>query len=109
MLSKWTLHRGVTYDLKWLDIADQRPALQPIPTRPIGRSTMIMQGPYNIPVIGDGIHSVFRIKAAGQTVAYLDEDTLYLRADRGYYTNRLMKGLSSFYNIAKMGRIGVEI
>lgn len=109
MLSKWTQHRGLTYDLKWLDIADQRPALQPIPSRPLGRSTMLLQGPYNIPVIEDRIHSVFRIKAAGQTIGYLDEDTLYLRADKGYYTNRLIKGLSSFYNIAKLGRVKVEI
>ena len=109
MLSKHTLHRGITYDLKWLDIADKRPAFQPIPSRPLGRSTMIVQGPYSIPVLEDKIHSVYRIKAAGQIVAYLDEDTLYLRADSGYYTNRLIKGLSSFYNIAKLGRVGMQI
>lgn len=109
MLSKRTLHRGVTYDLKWLDIADERPAFQPIPSRPLGRSTMQLQGPYNIPVCEDKIHSVYRIEACGITVAYLDEDTLYLRANSGYYTNRLIKGLSSFYNIAKLGRVSMEI
>ena len=109
MVNKRVLHRGITYDLNWLEIADKRPALSPIPTRPLGRSTMQLQGPYNIPVSGDKTHSVYRIKAAGQTVAYLDEDTLYLRADTGYYTKRLIKGLSSFYNIAKLGRTGTQI
>ena len=109
MLSKRTFNRGVTYDIKWLEIADKRPAFNPIPSRTLGRSTMQLQGPYNIPVSGDKTHSVYRIKAAGQTVAYLDEDTLYLRADAGYYTNRLIKGLSSFYNIAKLGRVDMQI
>ena len=109
MVNKKVLHRGITYDLKWLDIADKRPAFHPIPSRPLGRSTMQLQGPYNIPVSEDKIHSVYRIVAVGQTVAYLDEDTLYLRADAGYYTNRLIKGLSSFYNIAKLGRVGMQI
>ena len=109
MVNKKVLHRGITYDLKWIDIADQRPALITIPSRPLGRSTMQLQGPYNIPVSEDKIHSVYRIVAAGQTAAYLDEDTLYLRADAGYYTNRLVKGLSSFYNIVKLGRVGMQI
>lgn len=109
MLSKRTFNRGVTYDIKWLEIADKRPAFNPIPSRPLGRSTMQLQGPYSIPVPDDKIHSVYRIKAAGQTVAYLDEDTLYLRADTGYYTKRLIKGLSSFYNIAKLGRTDMQI
>jgi hypothetical protein len=68
-----------------------------------------MQGPYNIPVIADRTHSVFRLKAAGQIIGYLDEDTLYLRADNGYYTNRLIKGLSTLYNIAKLRRTGIKI
>ena len=109
MVNKRVLHRGITYDLKWLEIADERPAFQPIPSSPLGRSTMQLQGPYNITVSGDKTHSVYRIKAAGQTVAYLDEDTLYLRADAGYYTNRLIKGLSSFYNIAKLERVDMQI
>ena len=109
MVSKRVLHRGITYDLKWLDIADKRPAFHPIPSRPLGRSTMQLQGPYNIPVSEDKTHSVYRIVAEGQTVAYLDEDTLYLRADAGYYTNRLVKGLSFFYKIAKLGRVGMQI
>ena len=102
MLSKWTFRRGITYGRKWLDVADERPAFQPIPSRPLGRSTMVMQGPYNISVSGDKTHSVYRIKALGQTVAYLDEDTVYLWSS-GYYANQLIKGLSFFYNIAKMG------
>lgn len=109
MLSKRTLHRGITYDLKWLDIADERPALTPIPSRQLGRTTMKLQGPYNIQVPEDKIHSVYRITAAGMKVAYLDEDTLYLLADTGYYTNRLIKGLSTFYNIAKLGRTSMAI
>ena len=109
MVNKKVLHRGITYDLKWLDIAGERPALTTIPSRPLGRSTMQLQGPYNIPVSEDKIHSVYRIVAAGQTIAYMDEDTLYLRADHGYYTNRLIKGLSTFYNIAKLGRASVAI
>lgn len=109
MLSKLAMHRGVTYDLKWLEFAGRRPALTPITQRPLGRSTMILQGPYYVPVPEDRIHSVFRIKAAGLVVGYLDEDTLYLRADKGYYTNRLIKGLSSFYNIAKLGRTDMQI
>ena len=109
MVNKKVLHRGITYDLKWLDIAGERPALTTIPSRPLGRSTMQLQGPYNIPVSEDKIHSVYRVVAAGQTVAYLDEDTLYLCADAGYYTNRLLKGLSSFYNIAKLGRVCMQI
>lgn len=109
MLSKLKFHRGVTYALKWLDIADKRPAFQSIPSRPLGRSSIQLQGPYNIPVSGDKTHSVYRIVACGVTVAYLDEDTLYLRANSGYYTNRLMKGLSSFYNIAKLGMVGMQI
>ena len=109
MVNKRVLHRGITYDLKWLEIAGERPAFHPIPSRPLGRSTMQLQGPYNIPVSDDKIHSVYRIVAAGQTVAYLDENTLYLRADAGYYTNRLIKGLSTFYNIAKLGRTSVAI
>ena len=109
MVNKRVLHRGITYDLKWLGIADERTAFQPIPSRPLGRSTMKLQGPYNIQVPGDKIHSVYRITAAGMTVAYLDEDTLYLRSDTGYYTNRLIKGFSSFYNIAKLGRVCMQI
>ena len=109
MLSKMAFHRGITYDMKWLEIADKRPACNPIPSRPLGRSTMQLQGPYNIPVSSDKTHSVYRIKAEGQTVAYLDEDTLYLLADTGYYTNRLIKGFSSFYKIAKLGRVSIEI
>ena len=109
MLSKLAMHRGVTYDLKWLYIADKRPSPSIIPSRPLGRSTMIVQGPYSIPVPDDEIHLVYRIRAAGQTVAYLDEDTLYLLADSGYYTNKLIKGLSSFYTIAKLGRVDMQI
>ena len=109
MLSKHSLRRGITYDLKWLDIADKRPAFHPIPSRPLGRSTMQLQGPYNIPVSYDKIHSVYRIVACGINVAYLDEDTLYLLANSGYYTNRLIKGLSYFYNIVKLGRLGIKI
>ena len=109
MLSKLAMHRGVTYDLKWREFAGRRPALTPITQRPLGRSTIILQGPYYVPVPEDRIHSVFRIKAAGWVVGYLDEDTLYLRADKGYYTNRLIKGLSSFYNIAKLGRTDMQI
>ena len=109
MLSKLAMHRGVTYDLKWREFAGRRPALTPITQRPLGRSTMILQGPYYVPVPEDRIHSVFRIKAAGWVVGYLDEDTLYLRADKGYYTNRLIKGLSFFYNIVKLGRTDMEL
>ena len=109
MVNKRVLHRGITYDLKWLGIADERTALTTMPSRPLGRSTMILQGPYYVHVPEDRTHSVFRIKAAGLVVGYLDEDTLYLRADKGYYTNRLIKGLSSFYNIAKLGRVDMQI
>lgn len=109
MLSKLAMHRGVTYDLKWSEFADRRPALTPITQRSLGRSAMILQGPYYVYVPKDRLHTVFRIKAAGMVVGYLDEYTLYLRADKGYYTNKLIKGLSTFYNIAKLGRTSVAI
>lgn len=109
MIGKRVFHRGITYDLKWLDCADMRPANVPIKERRLGRSSILVQGPYNVPVEGDKVHLVYRLKASGQTIAYMDEDTLYLRADHGYYTNRLIKGLSSFYNIVKLGRTNVAI
>lgn len=109
MVNKRVLHRGITYDLKWLECSDMRPANTPIKERKLGRSSIMLQGPYNVPVESDKMHLVYRLKASGQTVAYLDEDTLYLRADSGYYTNRLIKGFSSFYNIAKLGRVGMQI
>ena len=109
MVNKRVLHRGITYDLKWLECADIRPANTPIKERKLGRSSIMLQGPYNVPVESDKVHLVYRLKVSGQTIAYMDEDTLYLRADYGYYTNRLIKGLSTFYNIAKLGRTTVAI
>lgn len=109
MVNKRVLHRGITYDLKWLECADMRPANTPIKERKLGRSSIMLQGPYNVPVESDKVHIVYRLKAAGQTLAYMDEDTLYLIADNGYYTNRLIKGLSAFYNIAKLGRTSLSI
>lgn len=109
MVNKRALQRGITYDLKWLECADMRPANTPIKERKLGRSSIMLQGPYNVSVESDKVHIVYRLKAAGQTIAYIDEDTLYLRADYGYYTNRLIKVLSTFYNIVKLGRISVAI
>ena len=109
MVNKKVLQRGITYDLKWLECADMRPANTPIKERKLGRSSIMLQGPYNVAVESDKVHLVYRLKAVGLTIAYLDEDTLYLRADSGYYTNKIIKGFSSFYKIAKLGRAGMQI
>lgn len=109
MVNKRVLHRGITYVLKWEECAGMRPANTPIKERKLGRSPIRLQGPYDVPVENDKVHLVYRLKAYGQTIGYMDEDTLYLRAEHGYYTNRLIKGLSYIYNIVKLGGTTVAI